>query len=261
MTTNLPLDQIRMLLNVANERDKNIQISRSIGTNVEFLDVCIDNTQGQLKTSVFHKPAAEPYIVPFLSDHPRHVHRNTIKGALFRAVRLCSDVQDFYKERLNIELTLLLNGYSPRFVAYNFRQFFQQNNAMPLIEQLDTNVYRELHRNLILRPTRQEREQQQRIMTVNSNQLPSNQIEKQREEGWNKKEIRVHYTFESGSMLDFKNKLRYLWKKYYIYPGSPMNNVTLKISTGTNKTLQQLLIKKKPPKSMLINMNVRNLNE
>ncbi|CAF4080103.1 unnamed protein product, partial [Rotaria sordida] len=26
--------------------------------------------------------AAEPNIVPFLSDRPRHIHRNTIKGAL-----------------------------------------------------------------------------------------------------------------------------------------------------------------------------------
>jgi hypothetical protein len=40
--------------------------------------------------------------MPFLSDHPRHVHRNAIKGSLFRAVGLCSDVQDFDKERLNI---------------------------------------------------------------------------------------------------------------------------------------------------------------
>ncbi len=73
---------------------------------------------------MFHKPAAEPYIVPFLSDHPRHVHRNTIKGALFRAVRLCSDVDDFDKEQLKIELMLLLNGYPLELVSYYFKQFF-----------------------------------------------------------------------------------------------------------------------------------------
>jgi hypothetical protein len=116
MTTNLTLEQINLLLDRANNKDENIRISRSIGSTVEFLDVCVDNNQGKLKTTVFHKPAAEPYIVPFLSDHPRHIHRNTIKGALFRAVRLCSNVEDFDKERLNIELTLLLNGYPPKFI-------------------------------------------------------------------------------------------------------------------------------------------------
>jgi hypothetical protein len=133
MTTNLPSDQINELLDTANTKDENIRISRSIGSTVEFLDVSIHNSQGQLKTTVFHKPAAEPYIVPFLSDHPRHVHRNTIKGALFRAVRLCSNVEDFDKERLSIKLTLLLNGYPPRFVSYHFKQFFEQNQAMSLL--------------------------------------------------------------------------------------------------------------------------------
>ncbi len=72
--------------------------------------------------------------MPFLSDHPHHIHRNIIKGALFRAVRLRSDVEDFNKERLNIELTLLLNGYPPKFVSYNFKRFFEQNNVISLIE-------------------------------------------------------------------------------------------------------------------------------
>jgi len=61
----------------------------------------------------------------------------------------------------------------------------------------------------------------------------------------------VHFTFESGPMSQFKRELRRLWKKYYIYPGSPMNNVHLQIGTHTNKSLCQLLVKKKPPKSML----------
>jgi hypothetical protein len=54
-------------------------------------------------------------------------------------------------------------------------------------------------------------------------------------------------------MLQFKCELNRLWKKYYTYIGSPMNNVTLKISTQGNKSLNQLLIKKKPPRSILVN--------
>ena len=248
MTTNLSLDQINELLDGENNKDENIRISRSIGSTVEFLDVGVDNNQGKLKTTVFHKPAAEPYIVPFLSDHPRHVHRNTIKGALFRAGRLCSNVQDFDRERLNIELTLLLNGYPPRFVSYHFKRFFEQNNATSLMLQLDDDVYKELHQQLILRPTRREREQEETVFV--QNQSSSTEIQQQK---WNKKEIRIPFTFESGPKLDLKRQLRLLWAKYYKYKGSPMNDVILKFSTTNNKSLNQLLVKKKPIKSMLVN--------
>ena len=123
MTTNLSFDQINARLDRANEKDENTRITRSIGATVEFLDVLIENNQGQLRTSVFHKAAAEPYILPYLSDHPRHIHRSTVKSGLIRAARLCSHIEDFDKERLNIEFTLLLNGYPPRFIAYHLKQF------------------------------------------------------------------------------------------------------------------------------------------
>ena len=107
MTTSLSLDQINLQLEQANKKDINIHISHSVGTRVEFLDVVVENNNGQLKTSVFHKPAAEPYILSFLFDHPRHIHRNTIKAKLLRAVRLCLHVEDFDQERISIEFTLL----------------------------------------------------------------------------------------------------------------------------------------------------------
>jgi hypothetical protein len=230
MTSNLPLDQINLLLDEANNRDENIRITRSIDTVVQFLDVSVENKQGRLRTTVHHKPAAEPYIVPFLSDHPRHMHRNVINGALLRAVRLCSDEVDFDEERLDIELMLLLNGYPPRFVSYHFKRFFEKNSA----------AYAELHHTLIQQPTRRERE------------LEASSNDQQQRADYNKKEILVYLTFESGPKLELKKELRRLWREHYIYPGSPMNNVTLKIGTQSNRSLHQLLVKKKPPRSMLI---------
>ena len=161
MTSNLSVDQIKARLDRANAKDENIKISYSIGTIVEFLDVLVENNRGQLKTSVFHKPAAEPYVLLFLSDHPRHIHRSTINGRLLRAARLCSHMEDFDKEKLNIEFTLLLNGYPPKFFVYNFKQFFQMNNVLSLMEQLNEVVYEKLHRQLLNQPTRREKQQQQ----------------------------------------------------------------------------------------------------
>lgn len=257
MTTNSLLNRINRLLDQANDKDHNIRITSAIGSSVEFLDACVNNSQGQLKTTVFHKPAAEPYIVPFLSDHPRRIHRNVIRGALFRTVRLCSDVQDFDKERLNIELMFLLNGYPPGFITYHFKRFFEQYNARTLLEQLDSEIYMELHHKLIHEPTRREKAQQREEMLYQQYQSSPKDTQ-QSQQDWNKK-IRIPFTFESGPMLDFPRELSNLWKKYYIYDGSLMNNVKLKILTRKNKSLNQLLVRKKPQKSMLRNVDSTNI--
>lgn len=244
MTSNLPLDQFNALLDEANSKDENIQITRSMGHKVEFLDVSVENNHGRLKTNVYRKQAAEPYIVPFLSDHPRHIHRNTIKGAVYRAIRLCSEVADFNQERLDIELMLLLNRYPPKFVTYHSKQFLQHNNCLSLLEQADNGVYKDLHQRLLDRPTRRERELEEEIYP-------------QEQQKWNKKEIRTYFTFESGPMLRFKRELHALWKKSYLYPGSPMKDVNLKISTRSNRSLNQLLIKKRPCRTLLTDLDTR----
>ena len=247
MTTNLSLDQINLQVKQANKSDINIHISHSVGTRVEFLDVLVENNNGQLKTSAFHKPAAEPYLLPFLSDHPRHIHRNTIKAKLLRVVRLCSHVEDFDQERINIELTLLLNGYPPKFIAYHLKRFFEQNKITALMEQLDDNVYRSLHQQLLSKLTRKEKEhekrQQKSMVPVTNHQATPI-----------KSELHVHFTFESGPMSSFKRELKSLWEKHYVQKNPQMQKIQLKISTRSNRNLQQFFVNKKSPKAMLINI-------
>ena len=95
MTTNLAHEQIIVELEKAKTKDPNIGIIYSVASAVDFLDVAIENKDGQLKTSVFHKPAAEPCILPYLSDRPRNIHRNMVYGGLLRATRYSSNVEDF----------------------------------------------------------------------------------------------------------------------------------------------------------------------
>ena len=52
-----------------------------------------------LITSVHHEEAAEPYVVPFRSDHPRHVFINIIGCALLCALRYSSTLEEFRYER------------------------------------------------------------------------------------------------------------------------------------------------------------------
>ncbi len=110
LTSNDSIENVHRMLETANKRHPNIKLIYEINSIISFLDVRIEKTDDQLITSVYHKPASEPYVVPFKSDHPRHVFGNIIQGALIRAVRYSSTLQEFNHERRNIQLTLLYNG-------------------------------------------------------------------------------------------------------------------------------------------------------
>ena len=110
MTWNKSEEELKHFLDQANEWHPNITFEYKIGKNLPFLDVLLVNNNGTLTTSVYHKPAAEPYATPFISDHPRHVFVNVITTALARAVRYSSTFDAFNIERRTIKLTLLYNG-------------------------------------------------------------------------------------------------------------------------------------------------------
>jgi hypothetical protein len=98
------------MLDVANQFHPNIKLVRQLETSVSFLDIYIENKNGILATSVYHKEVAEPYIVPFNTDHPRHIFKNVIDGASIRALCYSSTLSAFNEERRLIQLILLYNG-------------------------------------------------------------------------------------------------------------------------------------------------------
>ncbi len=98
------------LLDRANKWHPNIKLDYKIGKSLPFLDVLLTNNNGILETSVYHKSAAEPYVIPFISDHPRHTFVNIVKTSLTRAIRYSSTFKAFNYERRHIKLTLLYNG-------------------------------------------------------------------------------------------------------------------------------------------------------
>ncbi|CAF3351360.1 unnamed protein product [Rotaria sp. Silwood2] len=102
MTSNLSKEEILKLLDETTQTDSNIKITTTISQTLDYLDVTIENNNGNLKTCIYHKSASEPYILPYSSDHPRHVHMNILNNALVRAARMCSTVEDFDMERLTV---------------------------------------------------------------------------------------------------------------------------------------------------------------
>ncbi|CAF2102236.1 unnamed protein product [Rotaria magnacalcarata] len=110
MTWNRSEIDLKKLLDDANTWHPNIKLECKISKSLPFLDVVLTNNNGMLSTSVYHKPAAEPYVVPFISDHPRHTFVNVIQTSLTRALRNSSTFEIFNNERIYIKLILLYNG-------------------------------------------------------------------------------------------------------------------------------------------------------
>ncbi|CAF4981187.1 unnamed protein product, partial [Rotaria socialis] len=109
-TSNEPIEIVQQLLQDANGWHPNIKLESNIGSSVPFLDILLANNNGVLHTSVYHKPSAEPYVVPFISDHPRYIFQNIVQTALVRAIRYSSTFEAFNHERRAIRLMLLFNG-------------------------------------------------------------------------------------------------------------------------------------------------------
>ena len=98
------------MLDEANGHHPNIKLVREIGKPVPFLDILVENRDGILATFVYHKTAAEPYIIPFSSHHPRHIFANIIETQLLRALRYSGELFALNHERRSIHLMLLYNG-------------------------------------------------------------------------------------------------------------------------------------------------------
>jgi hypothetical protein len=245
MTTNVSIDEIKAQLDNAQNKDINIDIDYKINTSVDFLDVTVENKNGYLTTSVFHKPSAEPYVLPYTSDHPHHIHQNIPYAALLRIARICSNVHDFDMERIRTDLSLLLNNYPPEYISKHFHRFFVINNAMPVLKHLDTQTYYQLHQKLLHQPSRREK---QLITMIQDNETVPTALQIK---PWDIKVMYPRFQFENGPIRYLKPSFLQWWKKWYIFPQSSVADVEVRTCTTMNRTLENLFIHKKSPKDLL----------
>ncbi|CAF1440339.1 unnamed protein product [Rotaria sp. Silwood1] len=248
MTTNENIHAIKMQLEKASNRDTNIQINYEINTSVNFLDVTINNENGHLKTCLYRKTTAEPNILPYTSSHPPHVHRNIPFAALLRAARICSDVHDFNRERIRIDLSLLLNNYPRNFIRKQFNRFFQVNNAIPVLDEWNSQVYHRLHEQLFHQPTRREKQ----LQAVAQDPIRSPTVFQQKT--WDPNIMYPRYVFDSSTSTDFQKRFYKWWRLYYANAASPLTNIKVRLGAMANQTLEAFLIRKKPPKAILTRM-------
>ncbi|CAF3997763.1 unnamed protein product [Rotaria magnacalcarata] len=140
MTWNKSENVLKQILENANTWHPNIKLEYKISKSLPFLDVLLTNSNGTLSTSVYHKPAAEPYVVPFISDHPRHVFDNIVQTSLRRAIKYSSSFQSFNDERRYIKSTFLYNGqFLQMRITLSGQQTRQQSQVEMRIATLTTD--------------------------------------------------------------------------------------------------------------------------
>ena len=248
MTTNQTIDELHPVLEAAQTKDVNIEIESNISNSVNYLDVTITNDNGQLRTKVYHKPTAEPYYLPYTSDHPHRYHRNIPYSALLRAARLCSGVDDFNQERHRLDVSLLLSDYPPKVITNEFLRFFQVNNAVPVLKNSDPQAYQQLHHRLLNRTTNKSKQPEPSI-----NDLVEHPPVLQKRQ-WDICMMCPKYTFEIGPRTRFPYEFLSWWRKHYQYPGCQVKGVKIRLGPRTNRSLEKLLIRKKPSRNLLTRM-------
>ncbi|CAF4406024.1 unnamed protein product, partial [Rotaria magnacalcarata] len=138
ITINWPVRHLLKQIDRWNKFDENIKLSANIGSTVNFLDLSIENQDGQLYTTIFQKPSYEPYYLPFNSIHPLHMKKNIPFAMLLRAIRYCSTFQTYLNEREKLRMALLLNKYPNKIIDEQFNNMLLKFNVN---EPLTVNNY------------------------------------------------------------------------------------------------------------------------
>ncbi|CAF4085834.1 unnamed protein product, partial [Adineta steineri] len=262
MTWNKSEQELKDLLQQANQWHQNIKLDYKISHSLPFLDVLLTNDYGILTTSVYHKPAAQPCVVPFTSDHPRHVFTNTIKTSLARAVRYSSTFKSFHYERRYIKLMLLYNGYPSTFIENEFNKcFFENQSTSPFLPFIyDENQFFFKRQKLLGIPTTRQSQTTISAATANINNDPTGDEIMQATMPTKNTEapltsytdkLFIHYTHEKR-FQSCKKDMHQVYED--IFKNTTAIHAKLIVGNKNRRNAQNELIRKKPNKKLLQNI-------
>ena len=108
----------------------------------------MENQHGTLYTCIYRDPTQQKYTLPYAIGDTQVAHSHWFRSALIRAVRYCTSVHDFHRERIYLEITCLTNGYSLEFVEQRISHFFNYFGATSLRSSLNQKDYDKLRHRL-----------------------------------------------------------------------------------------------------------------
>ncbi|UJR34546.1 hypothetical protein I4U23_027323 [Adineta vaga] len=180
------------------KQQPSVNFKISIGSNVHYFNAYIENRKGELYTKVYHDPMIPRYTLPYVVGHSKVRHSDWLRSTLLRAVCYCSSVGDFLQERLYLELTYLVNGYSFFFVEshiQNFFDYFQRESMRYCSEQTNYHSFRRQWFDFF--------------------ELQNQRSEKLQQLDDNKQVIRFSYFYDYGPRCEFNQYFHELWSDYF----------------------------------------------
>jgi hypothetical protein len=209
---NWPTRHFKKQVDQWNTVDSNIHLTAQMGTTADFLDLHMENQDGTLFTSVYHKPSYEPYYLPFNSIHPLHMKKNIPFAMLHRAIKYCSTFEAYLYERDKLRMALILNKYPCQFINKQFDRVFEKLKITEPITRMNYGSIR-----------------QQMVNSSFQMKEPVNYGQT----------IFVHFTYCS-SMKIFPKKFHTLWKKHF--SESPIDDITPVLGARNVHNLQRRLV-------------------
>jgi len=207
---NWPTRHLHKQINIWNNFNMNIKLNPHVDQSVNFLDITIENKNGQLFTKVYHKPSHEPYFLPYNSIHPLHIKKNIPFAMLLRSIKYCSTFEAYLDERETIRMALLLNKYPNNFIDNQFNRIFTKYN-------INTHLTHENYTN-------------ERNKIINKPITKEDQLNTKYNQS-----MYIHFTY-CISMVNFPKKFNELWKKYF--EDSPINDINPILCTRNTNNLQ-----------------------
>jgi hypothetical protein len=180
-------------------------------------DLHVKNQNGQLYTTVYHKPSYQPYYLPFTSIHPMHMKKNIPFAMFLRAIRYCSTFDAYLDEREKLRMALLLNKYPGELIDHQFNCVLQK---FDIDQPLTIYTYNTLRQIII------DTHIQEKVLIDHS------------------KTMFVHSTYCSN-MRSFPARFHALWHKYFLE--SPINEVIPNLGTRNVDNLQRRLVHTRQP--------------
>ncbi|CAF1385303.1 unnamed protein product [Adineta steineri] len=228
-TWNGPTDELRSLLQTLQNTHSNIHFELSIGMNVNFLCTYIENQSSQLYTRIYHDPTIQGYTLPYVIGHSKLQHSDWLQSALIRAVGCCSSVHDFNQERIYLELTYLVNGYSLLFIECHIQHFFNYFHAESMRYILDQAKYDQFRC--------------QWFKLIKNQQNLSDKLQQRHD---NSNLIQLNYLYQYGQRCEFNNTFRRIWSDHFgTHETLSNNNSTLTLTTKHDYSLNALLVQYK----------------
>ncbi|CAF4958577.1 unnamed protein product [Rotaria sp. Silwood1] len=180
------------------EKHRNVRFQKLIGTSVSFLNAYVENRQGQLYTRTHYDPNMPRYTLPYVTGHTKSSYSDWLFFALIRAVCYCTLVDDFQQERVYLELTYLINGYSVLFVETHVKRFFNHFNSQTMRYAYNQIIYNNFR--------------EQWFKFIEQREELSQQLQKFDDTGCL---FQFHYIYDFGPKCRFNREFQLLWHQYF----------------------------------------------